>query len=99
MGGGETVQSGRTNTSLKRENNKRGNFKREDNKKGSFLVNICCCENATWQGYVVWAEKNQKEYFRSALELIFLIDGALGEVEIESEGANAIMESIASSSR
>lgn len=47
------------------------------NKHGTFVVNICYCENNTWQGYVVWAEKNKKEYFRSALELMKLIDGAL----------------------
>lgn len=46
-------------------------------KHGTFVVNICYCENNTWQGYVVWAEKNRKEYFRSALELMKLIDGAL----------------------
>lgn len=46
-------------------------------KHGTFVVNICYCENSTWQGYVVWAEKNKKEYFRSALELMKLIDDAL----------------------
>ncbi|MDY3999514.1 MAG: hypothetical protein SOY73_10565 [Blautia sp.] len=47
------------------------------NKHGTFVVKICYCENNTWQGYVVWAEKNKKEYFRSALELMRLIDDAL----------------------
>lgn len=46
-------------------------------KRGTFVVDICYCENGTWQGYVVWADKNRKEYFRSALELMKLIDGAL----------------------
>ena len=46
-------------------------------KHGTFVVKICYCENNTWQGYVVWAEKNKKEYFRSALELMRLIDDAL----------------------
>lgn len=35
------------------------------------------CDNATWQGEVTWAEANKKKSFRSALELIRLIDGAL----------------------
>ena len=34
-------------------------------------------DNATWQGEVTWAEANKKKSFRSALELIRLIDGAL----------------------
>ena len=46
-------------------------------KSGTFVVHIKCCENATWQGDVTWAEENKKESFRSALELIRLIDGAL----------------------
>ena len=50
-----------------------------ENKKrsGTFVVHIKCCENATWQGDVTWAVENKKESFRSALELIRLIDGAL----------------------
>lgn len=46
-------------------------------KKGTFLVNVQYCENSTWQGYVVWAEKNKKKYFKSALELMKLMDEAL----------------------
>ena len=34
-------------------------------------------QSATWQGEVTWAEANKKKSFRSALELIRLIDGAL----------------------
>ena len=41
-------------------------------KSGTFVVHIKCCENATWQGDVTWAEENKKESFRSALELIRL---------------------------
>ena len=43
-------------------------------KSGTFVVHIKCCENATWQGDVTWAEENKKESFRSALELIRLIE-------------------------
>ena len=38
-------------------------------------------ENATWQGEVVWADEKKKQYFRSALELIKMIDGALNSEE------------------
>lgn len=49
--------------------------------KATFLVQICYRQNATWQGKVVWAEKNQTKQFRSALELIKLIDSAVEECE------------------
>lgn len=44
---------------------------------GTFVVHVSHCDNATWQGEVTWAEANKKKSFRSALELIRLIDGAL----------------------
>lgn len=50
---------------------------KKKHKTGTFVVHVKCCENATWQGEVTWAEENCKEQFRSALELIRLIDGAL----------------------
>ena len=54
--------------------------------QGTFIVNIKYRENATWQGEVVWADKKQKKYFRSALELLKLIDGALdGDSEEEEK--------------
>lgn len=45
----------------------------------TFVVHVMHRQNATWQGTVVWAEKNQKASFRSALELIKLMDGAVEE--------------------
>lgn len=51
--------------------------------KGTFLLTIQNRQNATWQGSVTWVEKQSKEYFRSALELIKLIEGALEENERE----------------
>ena len=55
----------------------------EDRKKhnGNFVVRVQHCENATWQGTVVWAEKNITKQFRSALELLKLMDSALSSVE------------------
>ncbi|MBQ3797417.1 MAG: hypothetical protein II842_14290 [Butyrivibrio sp.] len=46
--------------------------------RGTFIVRVDHCENETWQGRVTWAEENKSEHFRSALELIKLIDGAMG---------------------
>lgn len=58
------------------ENNKKGK-----KQTGTFVVHVKHCENATWQGEVTWAEENRKKQFRSALELIKLIDSALNMEE------------------
>lgn len=51
-------------------------------KKATFVVQVFYRQNATWQGQVVWSEKNQTKQFRSALELIKLIDSAVEESEV-----------------
>lgn len=38
-------------------------------------------QNATWQGSVTWVDKKEKQQFRSALELLKLIESALDEEE------------------
>ena len=43
------------------------------------MVQIQYRQHATWQGKVLWAEKNETKQFRSALELLKLIDSALDE--------------------
>lgn len=44
---------------------------------GKFVIQIEHCENATWQGSVLWTDRNITQQFRSALELIKLMDSAL----------------------
>ena len=77
-------------TILRSFNNKRGdaglrqgrrdaeyNARRIENKhgeKGTFVIYVKYRQNATWQGEVVWSEGNLKISFRSALELIKIID-------------------------
>lgn len=56
--------------------------------KGTFVVKVQCRQHATWQGYVLWVEKNERQYFRSALELVKLIDGALDDAEAALEEAD-----------
>ncbi len=46
-------------------------------KMATFVVHVMYRQNATWQGSVTWAEKDQKANFRSALELIKLMDSAV----------------------
>lgn len=54
-------------------------------KKGTFVVNVQYRQNATWQGRVLWAETGKSCNFRSALELLKLIDGALDIEDAEIE--------------
>ena len=42
-----------------------------------FVIQILNNQNATWQGPITWADTNKTESFRSALELIKLIDNAV----------------------
>ncbi len=63
------------------------NLESKNGEEGTFIVQIKYRQNATWQGQVVWAEQNKKVYFRSALELLRLIDGAMnaGEGSIDDD--------------
>lgn len=51
-------------------------------KKATFIVQVQCRDNYTWQGNVKWVENNEEQSFRSALELIRLIDSATEESQI-----------------
>ena len=54
-------------------------------KKGTFVVHVQYLENSTWQGEIVWTEKNESLKFRSALELLKIMDSALGTTD-QGEG-------------
>ena len=45
----------------------------------TFAVRVLFRQNASWQGEVTWLEGKREESFRSVLELILLMDGALQE--------------------
>ncbi len=51
----------------------------------TFIVNIKCRENATWQGKVTWAQKSKTKYFRSTLELIKMLNGAMDDADTSPE--------------
>lgn len=42
-----------------------------------FVIKILNTQNASWQGTITWTETDKTEPFRSALELIKLIDNAV----------------------
>jgi len=45
--------------------------------KATFILRILFRQNASWQGSITWLEGRREQSFRSALELIFLIDSAV----------------------
>lgn len=45
--------------------------------RGTFVVQVLNTQNSTWQGTVTWTNGKKQESFRSALELMKLIDSAL----------------------
>ena len=54
-----------------------------DSLLATFAVQVLFRQNASWQGSVTWLNKGKEQTFRSVLELIFLIDSALSEVQLE----------------
>ena len=56
-------------------------------KKQTFLVEIVDQQNASWQGSINWLNRNKKENFRSALEMIRLMDSALTESSSQQDDA------------
>ena len=55
-----------------------------ENQKGTFIVKINHTDNASWRGQVTWADKNITKNFRSTLELIKLMDGAITSEETKT---------------
>lgn len=47
----------------------------------TFIIQIKGTENGTWQGTVDWVEKKERVAFRSALELIRLMDSSIDDQE------------------
>lgn len=43
----------------------------------TFIIRVKYRQNSSWQGEVTWVDGQKKEYFRSALELVKLLDGIL----------------------
>lgn len=61
-------------------------FDSERGEKATFVVQVRFRQNATWQGTVTWAEKNETRHFRSALELLKMMDETLaGEAQAQNE--------------
>ena len=55
---------------------------------GTFVIRVQHRQHSSWQGRVTWLEEDKSVYFRSALELIKIIDGALDQIEASGEEEN-----------
>ena len=51
---------------------------RKRGEKATFVVRVMFRQHTSWQGSVTWLEGHNEETFRSVLELILLMDSALG---------------------
>lgn len=55
--------------------------------KGTFIVKVMNTQNSTWQGSITWVEEQKTQNFRSALEMIKMIDGVL-DGNADTEGGS-----------
>ncbi len=51
----------------------------------TFVVQVKHRQNSTWQGRIQWMERGESVDFRSALELLKIIDGALDEISASQD--------------
>ena len=56
-------------------------------KTETFIIKVMDQQNATWQGSVTWVDEQREQYFRSTLELLKLIDGALEKRNDDEENS------------
>ena len=49
---------------------------------GTFTIRVQHRQHSSWQGKVTWLEKDETVYFRSALELIKMIDSVIEKSEL-----------------
>lgn len=60
--------------------------------KGTFIIRVEQRQHSSWQGRITWVEEGKTENFRSALELIKMIDGALDGEAINTDAAEENQE-------
>jgi len=54
-----------------------------DNSKTTFIVNVQYRQNASWQGSITWVEQSRTQQFRSAFEMIQLMNEAVSQGQIQ----------------
>ena len=58
---------------------------KNNGEQGTFIIRVEQRQHSSWQGRVTWVEEGKKENFRSALELLKMIDGALDGRDIKED--------------
>ena len=48
-------------------------------RKATFALSVRFRQHNSWQGHITWLDKGKRQNFRSALELVFLLDSAMRE--------------------
>lgn len=48
-------------------------------KEATFIIHVQYRQNCSWQGKIIWADRNKAKCFRSELEMIHLMNSALNE--------------------
>jgi len=51
----------------------------------TFEITVEFMRNATWQGKICWLEKNKNQNFRSAFEMLKLMDEALTDTTYDAQ--------------
>lgn len=49
--------------------------------KATFELQILFRQHSSWQGVIIWKDRNSEQSFRSVLELVVLMDSALRDME------------------
>lgn len=57
---------------------------------GTFIIRVQHRQHSSWQGLVTWVEENKTVPFRSALELIKMIDGAVSDGDEDDESQSLV---------
>ena len=58
---------------------------KNNGEQGTFIIRVEQRQHSSWQGRVTWVEEGKTENFRSALELLKMIDGALDGRDIQED--------------
>ena len=49
--------------------------------KATFELQVLFRQHSSWQGVLIWKDRRSEQSFRSVLELVFLLDSALRDLE------------------
>lgn len=65
---------------------------KNNGEQGTFIIRVEQRQHSSWQGRITWVEEGKTENFRSALELLKMIDGALDGRDIKEDAEEANQE-------